>query len=156
MTRPTDRFMTAILGLAAAAFALPALAGECPADKVGRDLTKPVTSPAKDVTDTVLTKIELAQEPVGLKDHELRLRKLVVQPGGVVPWHSHGDRPAIIYIVEGSITEYASTCAVPILHKAGEVARVTSATAHWWKNTGSKPVTLLSADILHDKTDANM
>jgi quercetin dioxygenase-like cupin family protein len=153
MTRPTDRFMTAILGLAAAAFALPALAGECPADKVGRDLTKPVTSPAKDVTDTVLTKIELAQEPVGLKDHELRLRKLVVQPGGVVPWHSHGDRPAIIYIVEGSITEYASTCAVPILHKAGEVARVTSATAHWWKNTGSSTAVLLSADLFHVKGD---
>ena len=39
-----------------------------------------------------------------------------------MPWHSHGDRPAIIYIAEGEIVEYASNCAVPIVHKAGEIA----------------------------------
>ena len=39
-------------------------------------------------------------------------RKLTIEPGGVVPWHSHGDRPAIIYIAEGEIVEYASNCAL--------------------------------------------
>ena len=73
-----------------------------------------------------------------------------------MPWHSHGDRPALIYIVRGEIYEYASNCAVPILHKAGEVAAETSATAHWWKNTGSETVVLVSADVLHDQTDHNM
>ena len=38
----------------------------------------------------------------------------------------------------------------------GEVARETHATSHWWKNTGDKTVVLLSADILHDKSDKNM
>ena len=76
----------------------------------------------------------------------MRLRRLEIQPGGVVPWHSHGDRPAIIYIVQGEILEYASTCAVPILHKAGEVARETHATAHWWQNKSCSTVVLLSAD----------
>jgi quercetin dioxygenase-like cupin family protein len=148
-----------LLGLAACALiggASAAMAGECPADKRGIDLTKPVTTPAKDVTDTVLTAIDLAKEPAEIKDRQLRLRKLVIQPGGIVPWHSHGDRPAIIYIIEGEITEYASTCAVPIVHKAGDVAMETHDTAHWWKNTGSKTVILLSADILHDKMDKNM
>ena len=51
----------------------------------------------------------------------LRLRKLVVQPGGVVPWHEHAARPANILVAEGSITEYRSTCKVPIEHKAGDV-----------------------------------
>jgi quercetin dioxygenase-like cupin family protein len=110
----------------------------------------------KDVTDNVLGQVELAKEKVTLADRRLRLRKLVLQPGGVVPWHSHGDRPAIIYIVEGEIVEYASTCAVPIVHKAGEVARETHTTSHWWKNTSDKTVVLLSADILHDKSDKNM
>ncbi len=73
-----------------------------------------------------------------------------------MPWHSHADRPAIIYIVEGTITEYASNCAVPIVHKAGEIARETSATSHWWKNTSRSPVTLLSADVQHDESDHNM
>src|SRR2546429_1060354 len=36
------------------------------------------------------------------------------------PWHSHGERPALIYIIEGEIVEYASNCAAPITHKAGE------------------------------------
>jgi quercetin dioxygenase-like cupin family protein len=81
------------------------------------------------------------------------LRQLVVQPGGVVAWHSHEERPAIIYIVSGSIVEYASTCAVPIVHNAGDVARETHTTKHWWTNTSNKPAVLLSADILHDKMD---
>jgi quercetin dioxygenase-like cupin family protein len=148
----------------AAAIALPsvlmlanaALAGECPAGKSGVDLTKPVSTPAKDVTDTVLAATDLGGEAIATPDRQLRLRKLVVKPGGVVPWHSHADRPAIIYIVEGEMTEYASTCAVPIVHKSGDVARETKATSHWWKNTGNKTAVLLSADILHDQTDKNM
>ena len=144
--------------VAGAAFTMlsPASAGECPADKRGIDLIKMNTTPAKGVSDTVLTAINLAEEPAKIQDRQLRLRKLVIQPGGVVPWHSHGDRPAIIYIIEGEIVEYASTCAVPIVHKAGDVARETHATSHWWKNTGDKTVVLLSADILHDKSDKNM
>ncbi|MDQ6703831.1 MAG: cupin domain-containing protein [Pseudomonadota bacterium] len=142
--------------LGAALFSSPAWAGECPAGQTGVDVTKPAANPEKGVTDTVLSAIDLSQEPANIAGRTLRLRKLVVQPGGVVPWHSHGDRPAIIYIVEGTITEYASNCAVPIVHKAGEVARETSATSHWWKNTGHSVVTLLSADVLHDEHDHNM
>ncbi|MGE5203432.1 MAG: cupin domain-containing protein [Acidobacteriota bacterium] len=133
-----------------------ASAGECPADKMGVNVTKADKTPAKGVTDTVLSSIDLAKEPAKIQGRQFRLRKLVVEPGGVVPWHSHGDRPAIIYIVQGEITEYASNCAVPIVHKAGEVARETHATAHWWKNTGSETVVLLSADLLHDQSDHNM
>jgi quercetin dioxygenase-like cupin family protein len=134
----------------------PVSAGECPADKRGLDLTKADMTPAKGVTDTVLAAIDLSKERAKIQDRELRLRKLVIQPGGVVPWHSHGDRPAIIYIIEGEITEFASTCAVPIVHKAGDVTREIHSTSHWWKNTGDKTVVLLSADVLHDKADKNM
>jgi quercetin dioxygenase-like cupin family protein len=104
----------------------------------------------------VLATIDLAKEPVKLDDHLQRVRKLVIEPGGVVPWHSHTDRPALIYIIEGEIVEYASNCAVPIVHKAGEVRAETQGTSHWWQNLGDKTVTLLSFDILHDKKDHNM
>jgi len=133
-----------------------AFAGECPAGQMRADATKPVDYGPKAVTDMVLAQIDLAGEKVALNGHLMRVRKLEVQPGGIVPWHSHGDRPALIYIVRGEIYEYASNCAVPILHKAGEVAAETSATAHWWKNTGSETVVLVSADVLHDQTDHNM
>jgi quercetin dioxygenase-like cupin family protein len=154
----TPRRLIALAGVVCATMlvAPAALAGECPANKHGVNVTKLVTTPAQGVTDTVLASIDLAKEPVKLTDHLQRLRKLVVQPGGVVPWHSHDDRPALIYIIEGEIVEYASTCAVPIVHKAGEVTAETKGTAHWWKNLTDKPVTLLSFDILHDKNDHNM
>jgi quercetin dioxygenase-like cupin family protein len=148
-----------LAGALAGAVALSAgaaLAGSCPADQVRNDARAPVSTPAKGVTDTVLATIDLAKEPVKLADHLQRVRKLVIEPGGVVPWHSHTDRPALIYIIEGEIVEYASNCAVPIVHKAGEVRAETQGTSHWWQNHGDKTVTLLSFDILHDKNDHHM
>ena len=142
----------ATVALAAALVSPAAFAGACPADKMMVDATKPNATPAKGVTDSVLAAINLAEEPAKIENRMLRLRKLTIAPGGVVPWHSHGDRPAIIYIVSGEVTEYASNCAVPILHKTGEVARETHVTAHWWKNTGKETAVLLSADLLHDRS----
>ena len=131
------------------AIAASASAGTCPADKMRPDGTgeKMNATPGKDVTDNVLASIDLAKEPADVKDRLLRLRRLEIKPGGVVPWHEHHDRPAIIYIVQGDVTEYASTCAVPIEHHAGDVAAETHATAHWWKNNGKQTVVLLSADL---------
>ena len=53
-----------------------------------------------------------------------------------MPWHSHDDRPALIFVAEGEIVEYASNCAVPIVHKAGEIRPETKGTSHWWQNQG--------------------
>jgi len=132
-----------------------ALAGSCSADQMKADVRMPSPNAGKGVTDTVLAAIDLEKEPANIKDRQLRFRKLTIEPGGIVPWHSHGDRPAIIYVVQGQVTEYASSCAVPILHKAGEATAETHLTAHWWKNTGKTTAVLLSADILHDPMDAN-
>ena len=130
--------------------AAPASAGQCPADKTKVGVRTSGEMKPKDVTDTVLGMIELGQEKVALADRRLRLRKLVVQPGGIVPWHSHEDRPALIYVVSGQIHEYASNCAVPIEHKAGEVSIEKLGVQHWWKNNGKAPAVLLSADLFHD------
>jgi quercetin dioxygenase-like cupin family protein len=133
-----------------------AFAGQCPPDKMMVDATKADQTPAKGVTDIVLAAINLVDEPAKIENRMLRLRKLTISAGGVVPWHSHADRPAIIYIVSGEVTEYASNCAVPITHRAGEVARETHVTAHWWRNNSKETAVLLSADLLHDAGDHNM
>ena len=151
------RTLLASTALAASvALAAPAFAGECPAGQMRADATKPVDYGPKAVTDMVLAQIDLSGEKIALNGHLMRVRKLEIQPGGIVPWHSHGDRPALIYVVSGQIYEHASNCAVPILHKAGEVARETHLTSHWWKNEGTAPVLLLSFDIQHDPNDHNM
>jgi quercetin dioxygenase-like cupin family protein len=139
----------ATFGLFASTFAtVPALAGECPAEQVAAGAMAPGETASAGVTDDVLASIDLSSRGGDWKGSALRFRKLVVQPGGVVPWHSHEARPANILIVEGSITEYRSTCKVPIEHKAGEVTAEFGELAHWWKNNGSKPAVLYSADIL--------
>jgi quercetin dioxygenase-like cupin family protein len=135
-----------------------AYAGECPPDRIkDESVTSGETMP-KDVTDDVLASIDLSPKGSGFVGEALRLRKLVVQPGGVVPWHDHKTRPANIYIVSGSIEEYRSNCKVPIVHKAGEtVAEFGEGLAHWWKNTGNEPTVLISADIFHTgKMDDHM
>jgi quercetin dioxygenase-like cupin family protein len=131
-------------------------AGECPADKVKADARAPVTHAGKGVTDTVLAAIDLEKEPANIKGRQLRFRKLTIEPGGIVPWHSHDDRPAIIYVAEGEIVEYASNCTDPIVHKAGEIRPESKGTSHWWQNLGNKTVVLFVGDVLHDKNDKNM
>jgi quercetin dioxygenase-like cupin family protein len=156
MTIKTVKIASAT-AIIAAAMTFSAQAGECPAGKVvadGKGQEAGATTP-KGVTDSVLAAIDLSKEMVKLDDHLFRMRRLEIKPGGVVPWHSHADRPALIYVVQGTITEYASICTVPIVHKAGDVS-VDSGRSHWWKNTGKKTVVLISADILHDKMDVNM
>jgi quercetin dioxygenase-like cupin family protein len=120
------------------------------------DTVKPVTYGPKGVSDKVLSTIDLSQEKVALEGHMMRERKLEVQPGSIVPWHSHAERPALIYIVPGEIIENASNCTVPIVRKAGEVARETHATAHWRQNNGKAPVTPLSFDVVNDPSDKHM
>lgn len=148
--------------LAIAAFAaLPAgsaLAGECPADQVAANAMEPGAMKPKGVTDNVLSSIDLSVQGDAWKNRSLRLRKLVVQPGGIVPWHSHEARPANILVVSGSITEYSSNCKVPIEHKAGDATAEFGQLAHWWKNNGKKPAVLYSADILTSdmNTDGTM
>lgn len=133
----------------AAAFPLGAFAGECPADKRVADGMgqKMVSHGAKGVTDTVRASTDLAKEALALPGRQFRLRELVVQPGGIVPWHSHDERPAMIYIVSGEIIEYASNCAVPIVHRAGDVAPEKKGTSHWWQNHAKTPSKLISVDL---------
>jgi quercetin dioxygenase-like cupin family protein len=145
-----------IAAAATISFAGLSQAGQCPADKVAaNDLPGAATAPVG-VVDTELASIDLAKENVKLDQRRLRLRSMTIAPGGVVPMHSHEDRPALIMVNSGEIFEYSSKCAVPILHKAGEVAREFMGTKHWWKNTGTQPVNLTIGDIVNDKKPATM
>ena len=73
-------------------------AGECPADKIRPTCARRSTPSRARRHRRQLGAIDLEKEPANIKDRQLRFRKLTIEPGGIVPWHSHGDRPAIIYI----------------------------------------------------------
>lgn len=96
--------------------AQPVLAGECPADKVKPNAHQMVDYKPVGVTDTTLGATDLGKQPAHIEGRELRFRKLTIEPGGIVPWHSHDDRPALIFVQQGEIVEYASNCVEPIVH----------------------------------------
>src|SRR4051794_35477038 len=133
---------------ATGSFATPAIAGQCAAPGMNALANAPMMP--KGVTDTVIGDIKLASE-INVDGRELRTRRLVVQPGGIVPLHSHKDRPALIYTLSGSITEYSSTCSTPIEHKAGDISREADGLSHYWVNHGKVRTVLLSSDVFHGK-----
>jgi quercetin dioxygenase-like cupin family protein len=147
------------LGLALAGpilTASTAVAGECPADKMKPNVREKVDYKPVGVTDTTLGSIDLEKQPANIRGRELRFRKLTIEPGGIVPWHSHDDRPALIFVQQGEIVEYASNCSEPIVHKAGDIRPEVFGTSHWWKNLGKETVILYVGDVRKDPNDHNM
>lgn len=137
----------AALGVALVFSGSVAQAGECPAGKMKAGVRTSGEMAPKDVTDEVLSSIDLGEEIAGLDDRSLRFRKLVIQPGGVVPWHDHTDRPALILTAAGEMTEFRSDCSVGITHKAGDISKEVKGVMHWWKNNGAEAAVLYAADI---------
>jgi len=145
----------AVLGMLTFA-AQPAFAGECPADKMKPNAHQMVDYKPVGVTDVTLGAIDLGKQPAHIEGRELRFRKLTIEPGGIVPRHSHDDRPALIFVQQGEIVEYASNCVDPIVHKAGDIRPEVSGTSHWWKNLGKETVILYVGDVRRDPNDHHM
>src|SRR5262245_52340657 len=78
----------------------------------------------------LLGTIELAPE---MPAHQLRLRSVVVEPGGVIGLHSHGDRPAFVYILEGTLTELKEG-GYTKAYKSGETLVESRDVTHWAEN----------------------
>jgi len=135
-----------IIAVAALGSATPAMAGQCAAAGAN-PLANAPTMP-QGVTDTVIGSVDLGKE-INVDGRQLRTRRLVVQPGGIVPLHSHKDRPALIITVSGSITEHRSDCSTPIEHHAGDISREADGISHYWINHGTEPAVLLSSDVFH-------
>ena len=163
MSKPNVTSRTLRQGLALAAIiagsvatASTAVAGECPAGKMQPNVRPMVETKPAGVTDVTLGAINLEKQPANIRDRELRFRKLTIEPGGIVPWHSHDDRPALIFVQQGEIVEYASNCSEPIVHKAGDIRPEVFGTSHWWKNLGKETVILYVGDVRKDPHDHNM
>ena len=137
-----------IIALAAFGSATPALAGQC--STAGANALANAPTMPQGVTDTVIGSVDLGSE-IGVDGRQLRTRRLVVQPGGIVPLHSHKDRPALIITVSGSITEHRSDCSAPVEHSAGDISREADGISHYWINHGTEPAVLLSSDVFNGK-----
>lgn len=78
----------------------------------------------------------------------MRVREIVIQPGGVVAVHQHQGRPGMAYILEGSILEHRSDSDGPIERTRGAVSFEKTGITHWWENTGDDIVRALVVDLI--------
>ena len=74
------------------------------------------------------------------------MRKLTVEPNGAVAVHSHKDRPAVLYILEGKLTDMRVGGASKE-HGPGDLVAEGNDVTHWVENKGSTRLVFIVADI---------
>ncbi|MBV8169880.1 MAG: cupin [Alphaproteobacteria bacterium] len=102
-------------------------------------------SQSRDVAISAPAAIDLDPE-IGVAGRQLRIRKLVVAPGGVIGLHTHKDRPDATYLVQGTLTEHLADTA-PRTREADTLSVAGKDVTHWLENRGSVPAVLIVADI---------
>jgi len=141
-------FLGMSLGLTAVFAATGAHAGKCPPEHVLTEPREVERVGTKWLTREITANVKLAGWR-DMGDFMLRQRRLELAPGGTVPTHSHADRPAIVFLAKGTVTEHNSFCAVPIVHHAGTPSEEFGVGfTHWWENTGSETATFISTDVV--------
>ena len=89
--------------------------------------------------------IDLGQEIAGMDGRVLRMSFVTVEPGGTMPAHPHADRPEIIYVVSGTLTETRNGKVIE--YGPGGVLVMTKDITHALENKTAAPVTYIAAPI---------
>ena len=94
--------------------------------------------------------VDLGPEIQGMTGRQLRLRVITLEPGGQIRLHSHKNRPAVLYVLEGSFTIISADGKEKVL-RAGDTSSATGNTSHWGRNTGTVPAVWVITDIFEKK-----
>lgn len=106
---------------------------------------------AKGMKFEPLAAVPLAGRCDGLDDRVMRARVWTIEPGGVIPVHTHRNRPAFVYALSGSVLEYRNTLDEPHRLNAGELSAEGLGVVHYWRNDGDVPAHLYAVDLYQDK-----
>ena len=146
----------AILGLAVAALGTPGFAFDL--GDVKTRVLNGLEGPAgaRNISNTPIANAPLADEGLSqIAGYNLRTRSWAISgDDGVVPIHSHADRPAIVFTLSGEIYEYRSDVADRLLHSAGGLSLEEGDVTHWWLNEGPDEVRLIAFDVFNAGSDA--
>jgi quercetin dioxygenase-like cupin family protein len=111
---------------------------------MGNEQAAPET---KGVTVTLLAALDLGSEIEGMAGRQLRMRMVTFEPGGVFgPIHDHKDRPGMVYILQGTITDFRNGVAKE--YGPGVGWPEDKDTLHWLENRGTTPAVEISVDIV--------
>ncbi|HEY7288840.1 MAG TPA: cupin domain-containing protein [Vicinamibacterales bacterium] len=96
------------------------------------------------VTWTPLADVDLGGE-LGFQGRGLRSRLVTLPPGGLIPAHSHTDRPSVMYMVEGTVVEHRGAQATE--HHQGESFQIGKDTPHSIENTSGAKAAYIETDV---------
>ncbi len=101
----------------------------------------------KGVTMKLLESIDLGPEIEGMAGRQFRMRLVPFDPGSFFgPLHDHKDRPGLVYILQGTITDHRNRIATE--YGPGLGWPEDRNTLHWLENRGSIPAVEISVDIV--------
>ncbi len=115
----------------------------CPNGRTLAGANHEAFGPQHGVTATDIATTPVASDPTRV----VRLRRIVMEPGGVIAWHPHEATQGMALIVSGQATEIRNTCMDPIVYLAGDVALEDAGTAHGWRNDGDVPTVVLVSHL---------
>ena len=112
--------------------------------------TEQVVHETKGVTVKLLSVVDLGPEIEGMAGRQLRMRMVTFEPGGVFgPIHDHKDRPGMVYILQGTITDHRNEVAKE--YGPGVGWPEDKNTTHWLENRETTPAVEISVDIVRQK-----
>ena len=104
----------------------------------------------KGVAVKLLGTVDLGPEIEGMTGRQLRMRMITIEPGGVFgPVHDHKDRPGLVYILQGTITDHRNGGATD--YGPGLGWPEDRNTVHWLENRGTTPAVEVSIDIVRQQ-----
>jgi quercetin dioxygenase-like cupin family protein len=114
---------------------------------MSNELVPPET---RGVTVKLLSTVDLTHEIEGMAGRQLRMRMVTIEPGGVLgPIHDHKDRPGIVYILQGTITDHREGVAKD--YGPGVGWPEDRNTRHWLENRETIPAVEISVDIVRQE-----
>ena len=117
---------------------------ECPAERTQANARSEGFGPTSGVESVDVAFTPLASDPT----RAVRLRRITVQPGGVIAWHDHTAIQGYAVLVSGTMVELRNTCLDPLTYHAGDVAREDVGTAHSWRNEDDTPAVILASHVV--------
>jgi quercetin dioxygenase-like cupin family protein len=99
------------------------------------------------VSTQLLATVDLGPEIPGMEGHQLRMRMVAIEPGGVFgPVHDHQGRPGTVYVLQGTITDHRDGIATD--YGPGVGWPEDRNTVHWLENRGTVTATEISVDVV--------
>lgn len=95
--------------------------------------------------------VPLDAEIPGMEGRQLRVRLLTLEPGGHIKGHSHNNRPAVFYAIQGATTISSGDGTVKRF-PAGSMGYADRNTLHWHMNHEQVPVISVAADIFQPRS----